>query len=67
VSGSGLGGLALPFLIGQMLDRSGSAAMPVAVFFAAIAAAGWLLVVRHELLIRGNGVPQPVVAVPTTR
>jgi fucose permease len=67
VSGSGLGGLALPFLIGQMLDRSGSAAMPVAVFFAAIAAAGWLLVVRHELLIRGNTAPEPVVAAPVTR
>ena len=64
VSGAGIGGLALPFLIGQLLDRSGSAAMPVAVFFAAIATAGWLLVVRHELLVRRT---LPIVAVPATR
>lgn len=55
VSGAGLGGLALPFLIGQLLDRSGTAAMPVAVFFAAVVTAAWLLVVRHELLVRRTG------------
>ena len=48
VSASGIGGLALPFLIGQLLDRS-SGAMPVAVLVAAIAATAWLLVVRRSL------------------
>ncbi len=63
VSGAGMGGLVLPFLIGQMLDRSGSAAMPVAVFFAAIATTGWLLVVRHELVRRS--IPTVVATVVT--
>jgi hypothetical protein len=48
VSASGIGGLALPFLIGQLLDGS-SGAMPIAVGCAAAAATGWLLVVRRAL------------------
>ena len=48
VSASGIGGLALPFLIGQLLDGS-SGAMPVAVCVAAAAATAWLLVVRTVL------------------
>lgn len=48
VSASGLGGLALPFLIGTLLDGS-SGAMPVAVFVGALATTAWLLVVRRTL------------------
>jgi fucose permease len=62
VSGAGMGGLTLPFLIGQMLDRSGNAAMPIVVFFAAVAATGWLLVVRHELLMRPVALDELAVA-----
>ena len=51
VSGAGLGSLVLPFVIGQMLDQSGSSAMPLAVFVAAIITAAWLLVVRRELTV----------------
>lgn len=49
VSAAGIGGLALPFLIGKLLDRSGSGAMPVTVAAAAAAATLWMLVVRREL------------------
>ena len=48
VSSSGLGGLALPFLIGQLLDGS-SGAMPLTVLAAAGAATAWLIVVRGVL------------------
>ncbi len=48
VSAAGLGGLVLPFLIGNLLDGS-SGAMPVAVLVAAVAGTGWLLVVRRTL------------------
>ena len=51
VSGAGIGSLVLPFVIGQMLDRSGSSAMPMAVFVTAIITAAWLLVVRRELTV----------------
>jgi fucose permease len=53
VSAAGIGGLTLPFLIGQLLDRS-SGAMPIAVLVAAIAAMAWLLVVRRSLAV-GSG------------
>lgn len=58
VSAAGVGGLVLPFVIGQMLDRSGSDAMPKAVFGSAVAAAMWLLVVRRALVSR----PSPALA-----
>ena len=48
VSASGIGGLALPFLIGQLLDGS-SGAMPITVGIAAAAATAWLLIVRSTL------------------
>ena len=54
VSGSGLGGLVLPFLIGTLLDRS-SGAMPIAVGVSALLTLLWLLVVRRAL--RGFGRP----------
>ena len=52
VSAAGVGGLALPFAIGRLLDRSGSGAMPIAVFVAATAATGWLVLVRREITAR---------------
>lgn len=52
VSAAGVGGLVLPYVIGQMLDRSGSDAMPKAVFASAVAASLWLLVARRALVSR---------------
>ena len=49
VSAAGVGGLALPYLIGKMLDRSGARAMPLAVGVTAAAVTAWLWVVRREL------------------
>ncbi|HEY4332494.1 MAG TPA: MFS transporter [Ilumatobacteraceae bacterium] len=49
VSSSALGGLALPYLIGQLLDGS-SRAMPVAVLVAAVACTAWVAVVRKTLV-----------------
>ena len=54
VSASGIGGLALPFLIGQLLDGS-SSSMPVTVGVAAAAATAWLLVVRRMLRGASSG------------
>ena len=51
VSASGLGGLALPFLIGTLFDTSGSRAMPITVGIAAAVATLWLIVVRRELSV----------------
>lgn len=50
VSAAGFGGIAMPFLIGRLLDRS-SNAMPIAVFCGAIAATGWVAVVRRSLIV----------------
>lgn len=49
ISASGIGGLLLPWLIGSLIDRSGSGAMPLTVLAAAIASTAWLLVVRRQL------------------
>lgn len=49
VSAAGFGGIAMPFLIGKMLDRS-SNAMPITVFVGAVAATGWVAVVRRSLI-----------------
>jgi len=49
VSAAGFGGIAMPFLIGRLLDRS-SNAMPIAVFCGAVAATGWVAVVRRSLI-----------------
>jgi fucose permease len=49
---AGLGSLALPWLIGQLLDRSGASAMPKAVFVAAVITVAWLAVVRVVLTRR---------------
>ena len=62
VSAAGIGGLTLPFLIGQLLDRS-SGAMPIAVLVAAIAATAWLLVVRRSLH-NHRGVPPELLHEP---
>jgi len=62
VSSAGIGGLTLPFLIGQLLDRS-SGAMPIAVLVAAIAATAWLLVVRRSLH-NHKGVPPELLHEP---
>ncbi len=62
VSAAGLGSLILPFVIGQLLDRS-SGLMPVAVGCAALLATGWLLVVRRSLN-NHVGVPPELVHEP---
>ena len=62
VSAAGLGSLTLPFIIGQLLDRS-SGLMPVAVGCAALLATGWLLVVRRSLN-NHVGVPPELVHQP---
>jgi MFS transporter, FHS family, Na+ dependent glucose transporter 1 len=62
ISAAGLGGMALPYLIGQMLDES-SGAMPIVVFGGSVAATGWLLVVRTAL-INHRGVPAELVHQP---
>lgn len=49
---AGLGGLALPWIIGQLLDRSGAAAMPRAVLVAAVLTLAWLGLVRMVLTRR---------------
>ncbi|MCU1396724.1 MAG: rane protein of unknown function [Ilumatobacteraceae bacterium] len=65
VSSSGIGGLALPFLIGQLLDGS-SSAMPLAVLVASGAATAWLLVVRRTLNASRPGPgPAPAAAAPS--
>jgi fucose permease len=64
VSAAGLGGLALPFSIGYLLDRS-SGAMPVAVFAGAVATTGWLFVVRTALITH-RGVPAELVQEPVS-
>ena len=51
VSG-GLGGLFLPYLIGQLLDNS-SSAMPIVVFCGAVLASSWVAVVR--LVLKQDG------------
>ncbi len=59
VSSAGLGGVVLPFIIGRQLDKS-SNAMPIVVFCGAIAATGWLAVVRRVLTAQK---PEPVALV----
>jgi predicted MFS family arabinose efflux permease len=54
VSAAGFGGIAMPFLIGRLLDRS-SNAMPIAVLCGALAATGSLVAVRRTLLGHRNG------------
>lgn len=49
---AGLGGLALPWLIGQLLDRRGAVAMPRAVLVAAVLTVAWLGLVRVVLTRR---------------
>ncbi len=49
VSAAGLGGLFLPYLIGQLLDDS-SSAMPIVVFCGAVLASSWIAVVRRVLI-----------------
>lgn len=49
IGAAGLGGIAMPFLIGRLLDRS-SNAMPIAVMVGAVLATGWVAVVRSTLL-----------------
>ena len=61
IAAAGFGGLALPYLIGQMLDSS-SGAMPAVVFVAATAATLWLFVVRTTL-VNHRGVPAELVHV----
>ena len=47
VAASALGGLILPWVIGQVIGDSDAQAMPVIVFLASAATLGWLLVVRR--------------------
>lgn len=63
VSAAGLGGLVLPFVIGNLLDGS-SGAMPVAVLVTAVLGIGWLLVVRRTLN-NHRGVPPELLHDPS--
>ena len=49
VGAAGLGGLLLPWLIGQLLEGS-TGAMPIAVFVGAVALTAWVAVVRRALI-----------------
>lgn len=49
VGASSIGGLLLPWLIGQMIDAQGAAAMPAAVLGATIATLAWYLLVERLL------------------
>jgi FHS family Na+ dependent glucose MFS transporter 1 len=49
---AGLGSFAMPWLIGQLLDRNGATAMPWAVLAAAVATLVWFAVVRRALARR---------------
>ena len=46
VAGSAVGGLTLPWLIGQLFDHLGPSAMPVTVLIATVLCVAWILVIR---------------------
>ena len=52
-----LGTMAMPWLIGQLLDARGARAMPLAVFVAAVVTLAWFGVVRRLLVRRADGAP----------
>ena len=54
------GTLAMPWLIGQLLDAHGAHAMPWAVFVAAIVTTAWFGVVRRVLAQRAGGLSEAV-------
>jgi FHS family Na+ dependent glucose MFS transporter 1 len=68
VGGSAVGGLTLPWLIGQLFDRRGPSAMPVTVLVATVACIAWILVVRAILPgVRASGARPAVGPVPPDR
>jgi FHS family Na+ dependent glucose MFS transporter 1 len=50
VAGSAIGGLTLPWMIGQLFDRRGPGAMPVTVLVATVLCMSWILVIRATLI-----------------
>ena len=57
IGASAVGGFVLPWLIGQLFERTGASAMPVAVLSAAVATLLWFCVVARLL---GRRVEEPV-------
>jgi fucose permease len=49
VAGSAVGGLTLPWMIGQLFDHLGPGAMPVTVLVATVLCMSWILVIRAAL------------------
>ena len=52
VAGSAVGGLTLPWMIGQLFDHLGPGAMPVTVLIATVCCIAWILVIRATLTHR---------------
>jgi fucose permease len=52
IGAAAVGGFGLPWMIGQLFDRTGASAMPVVVFAGAIATLIWFLVVARLLTHR---------------
>ena len=50
VAGSAIGGLTLPWMIGQLFDHLGPGAMPVTVLVATVLCMSWILVIRGTLV-----------------
>jgi fucose permease len=64
VGASSVGGLLLPWVIGQLIDARGPAAMPVAVLLAAVATFAWYLLVERLLHHRRTAAPVLPAAPP---
>lgn len=58
VAGSAIGGLTLPWMIGQLFDHLGPGAMPVTVLLATVACIAWILVIRATLTRRPHSAPR---------
>jgi FHS family Na+ dependent glucose MFS transporter 1 len=61
IVGAGLGGLSMPWLIGNLLDRWGAVAMPRTVLVLSMATLAWYGLVRR--LVVGHSVAPPAPAI----
>ncbi|MGZ4681814.1 MAG: MFS transporter [Acidimicrobiales bacterium] len=66
VAGSAVGGLTLPWMIGQLFDRLGPGAMPVTVLVATVLCIGWILVIRATLAGLRTTARPPTLATPNS-